>query len=253
MMEVFSQSPRLYQGKFITREFESESTDAMDFGKAAHALLLESSVIYEVIPANVLSKSGSKTGAAWKEYEASRPGKLLLKADQADLLSRMGSSLAEHPIASDIVNAPGRREVVVRWTDEDTGVAMKCRIDAMRDTFRWIADMKSTATIDEREWSRTALRLGYHRQAALYTDAVFAIAKTGPEFYFIPMLKEPPYTVDVFQLSELFLDMGRRENEALLREFVRRRDANDWSERGYGLVKTIEPPDWAARDFFKRV
>lgn len=249
MLEVFRKSPRLFQGRFLTKEWPGETSSAMDFGKAAHALALESRKVYVPIPASALNEQGHKKGAAWKAFEAEHVGKVLLKPDDITQLESMVASLRATPLARDIVDAPARREVVLRWTDEQTDIPMKCRIDVLRETFEWVADMKTSRTINTRQWAAQAYELGYHRQAALYCDAVESICKTRPKFYFVPMLKEPPYSCDVFELSEMFIHIGKIENAALLLELKQRADAADWSERGAGEIKAIDPPSWAERQF----
>lgn len=253
MLSVFRQSRRLFEGQYVTGEFPRETSDTMDFGKAAHALTLESSVIYVRIPHAVLNADGHKKGKAWKEFEAAHPGQILLKPSEVDDLQRMVDALQKHPLARDMIEAPGRREVVIHWTDEATGMDMKARLDMLRDGFHYIADMKGTTIIDPTEWAWHCFKLGYHRQAALYSDAIAAITKSTPTFYFVPVLKEPPFTVDVFTLSDTFLQMGREENAQLIRQLSECADSGDWSEPGFAEIKTISPPARVEREFFSRM
>lgn len=252
MRETFRRSRRLFEGEYITGTFPRETSDTMDFGKAAHALTLESSVTYVRIPHAVLNAQGHRKGAAWKEFEAAHPGQILLKPEQVDDLQHMVDALQRHPLARDILEAPGRREVVVHWTDEETGIDIKARLDFLADAFLYVADLKGTTIIEPESWSRHCYKMGYHRQAATYTSAIEAICKKPPSFYFIPVLTEPPYTVEVFELSEMYLDIGREEIAGDLAAMQKCMESGDWSEPGFGTVKTISPPRYIERDFFTR-
>jgi hypothetical protein len=253
MLEVFRESRRLYEGRFITKKFPHDSSPKMDFGKAAHALTLESSVIYVRIPRAVLNADGHKKGAAWKEFEAAHAGQILLKPSEVDDLQHMVDAMQSHPLARDMLEAPGRREVVVHWTDEETGVDRKARLDMLEESFLYVADMKGTGIIKPDDWAWHCWKMGYHRQAASYSGAIEQICKKSPAFYFVVVLTEAPYTVEVFELSEMFLQIGRDENTAALKALIECERTGDWSEPGFGHVKTISPPARIEREYFSRI
>jgi hypothetical protein len=253
MLSTFRKSRRLYQGQYVTGQFPHETSGTLDFGKAAHALTLESSVIYVRIPRAVLNEQGHKKGKPWKEFEAAHPGQILLKPDEVDDLQRMVDALQSHPLARDMLEAPGRREVVVHWTDEPTGVDRKARLDMLEESFIYIADMKGTGIIKPDDWAWHCWRMGYHRQAATYSDPIEQISKKTPTFYFVAVLTEPPYTVEIFELTDLYLQIGRDENTAALRAIAECERTGDWSEPGFGHVKTISPPPRIERDYFSRI
>lgn len=250
MLEVLHESPRLYHGRFITGEYPFDRSDALDFGKAAHAMALESRRVYVPIPDDVLATNGARSTKAYREFAAKHNGKVLFKTEHIETLENMVAELRRHPIAKDIIEAPAKRECVIHWADYETGLPMKCRIDVLRDGFTWAADMKTARSCKPRLFAKTAYDLGYHRQAALYRRAVEAITHTAPSFYFVPMLKEPPYTVEVYELSDVFLDLGEMENRRLIDDLSRRMDENDWDDDRYGEIKTLSPPMWAIRDAF---
>src|SRR5262245_9918570 len=82
-LEVFRESPRLYQGRFITGECPREATAALELGTLIHAVVLEpENAAYAIIPPEALNADGHRKGAAWKQFAAANEGKLLLKPDE---------------------------------------------------------------------------------------------------------------------------------------------------------------------------
>ena len=105
MLEVFRESPRLYYRRFVTREYPSERTDAMDFGTAAHAMLLEDRRVFVPIPRDALNADGHRKGAAWKQFAAENDGKILLTPDQQATLEAMVAELRRHRMAASLIVA----------------------------------------------------------------------------------------------------------------------------------------------------
>lgn len=244
MLEVFIESPRLYRGRFITREFPPKQSEAFDFGKAAHAMVLEDRRVYVPIPPDALSRKGRRQGAAWDAFKAQHVGKILLKTEQQVALEFMVAEIRRHPRASRIVNCQGVREQTIHWTDAETGLPMKCRLDIMPWPLTFLADLKTCESVDPHKWATAVRENGYHRQQDTYQDAAEALLGERPPFFFVPCMKSAPYTVKVRDLSDDLADLARHENRDAIRRLVECMETDNWDEPNYGEIETTHKPRW---------
>lgn len=247
MLETFRESPRLYYGRYVTREYPSERTDAMDFGTAAHAMLLEDRRVFVPIPRDALNGDGHRKGAAWKQFAAENEGKILLTPDQQATLEAMVAELRRHRMAAKLLGCRGEREHTIHWTDEATGLDMKCRIDIAMEGMAIIGDYKTTA--DAAKFDTQHYDMGYHRQDALYRDAVKSVTGEHPQFLFVVQQKSPPYAVRVVPLSPQLVTIGRMENRNDIAALIRCRDDDMWDGPFHGRVEQpIEPTPWMIKN-----
>lgn len=247
MLEVFRESPRLYCGRFVTREYPSERTDAMDFGTATHAMLLEDRRVFVPIPRDALNADGHRKGSAWKQFAAENEGKILLTPDQQTTLECMVAELRRHKMAAKLLGCRGEREHTIHWTDEATGLDMKCRIDIVLEGMAIIGDYKTSA--DAAKFDTQLYDLGYHRQDALYRDAVKGVTGELPQFLFVVQQKSPPYTVRVVPLSPQLVTIGRMQNRQDIAALISCRGADCWDAPSHGRVETpIEPKPWMIKN-----
>lgn len=245
-LEVFRESPHLYHGRFITKVWPQEETEATKFGTVFHSWLLEDARDFVTIPTEVLSANGSKAGGKWKEFEAANAGKTLLKAHEVLILKSMRAEIEEHEMANRIlfdIRPRGNNEIAVQFTCGHTGIQRRCLIDALRDSV--IADVKTTDDAGPKAFSRKAFDFGYHRQAAWYIDAVKALTGDTLPFVFIVCQKSEPYTVNVYRLDDDYIALGRDENESDLRRFSEARRLNVWREESHGQILELKAPKWA--------
>ena len=63
----------------------------------------------------------------------------------------------------------------------------------------------------------------YHKQAAFYTDAVRALS-----YYIVAIEKNPPFSLNVFEITGDVLDKGRDIYNQELYLYKRCLDANNW-------------------------
>lgn len=194
---------------------EPKPTPAMEFGSALHKLILEGqqafSKAYAVMPSKDdcpdaldgvealrekcaelgLKRSGTllemsdrileedPDAILWpkimERFRQESEGKTILKADDADHLDRIFEMVRSHPTAKNIFRN-GVPEVSIFWTDEDTGIRMKARIDYLRD--HAVIDLKSFSNTMEKPLNEAIISAivgrKYHLQGAVYLDAVEA-------------------------------------------------------------------------------
>lgn len=246
-LDVFIQSPTLYHGRYRSGEFPREESDSLEFGAAFHAVLLDGVRVADAvvkIPADVLTSNGQRRGKAWEEFQAEHGGHatLLLPADY-ERFCTMLRSIDHEPAARRVFADAVDREASIVWTDRETRVVCRCRLDVLTE---WcVADLKTTASVNPKQFSAAAYRFGYHRQAAWYLDGYRALYGDSMPFVFVAVEKKPPFTCAVFELDAEFIRQGQDENRAALRKFADCQRRDSWEPETRGLVVSLAPPAWA--------
>ena len=108
------------------------------------------------------------------------------------------------PLVRKLLN--GKREQAFFWTDEDTGLLCKVRLDilAEMDGRLVVADYKTSNSAKTEIFNNDIFRYGYHLQAFMYTEAVMKNMNLTerPDFIFIVQEKKAPYAVNLVQVTE---------------------------------------------------
>lgn len=209
---TFAESPRLYFRRRVGLA-SNPSGAAFEFGRAAHALVLEGDDAFDRryvsdADAPINPKTGEKFGATtktYKEWAAAVAPKTVLPESQIELCWALRRSVVEHDEASRLLSE-GRPELVFRG--EYRGVDCQIRCDWLRDD-GVLVDFK---TCDQLKYfERDARNYGYSRQLAFYR-ALVEIA-TGRRFnvYIIATEKREPYATCVYRLAGL--DAAQEANE----------------------------------------
>lgn len=248
MLKVFHESPRLYHGRFVTGEYPAQSSDALDFGTAAHAMLLEDRSVYVPIPRDVLNADGHKKGKAWTDFAKENTGKILLTADQQSTLNAMVAEIRRHPAAMKLLNCRGDRERVIHWDDEATGINHRAMVDILPESMAFVADYKTTDDASRERIASRVYDFRYHTQADLYCEAVAALTGKRPQFLFVFQQKSPPYTVRVMPLSGEYLAVGRIENRQDRDSLARCIEDDYWDDDYHGRLEPhLEAPHWVIK------
>ena len=184
-------------------------TPALIFGQVFHKLALESMTFdteFAVAPdVDLRTKDGK---AAWAEFTAAADGKTVITQDVFDKASDMVCALYRAPFVKKLLD--GERELPLFWTDEMTAEQCKVRLDALSEVNGQpiIVDLKTTADASTDGFMRSAVRLGYHFQAAMYSEGYKQNTGKIPKFVFIAIEKEPPYSVNILLADDAFLQCG---------------------------------------------
>ena len=209
-------------------------TQAMFIGRAVHCAVFEPD---ELPLRYVVWKGGDKRGAAWTEFKAANPDAEILKQCEYERCLAIRDAVHNHPAAGRLLT--GESEVVKQWTDADTGLACKCRIDHLTDSMR--IDLKTTTTIDKRLFEISAAKYQYHGQDAFYgrSDAALRDLPSG----IIAVESEAPYDVAVFVYS----DFARSYGDGLVSEYLRAVKACEASGQWPGRYEGVQElclPAW---------
>lgn len=229
------------------REHGGRASKAMDFGTAAHLAVLGAGPDLVIVDApDYRSKQAQQ-----QRDEARAEGAIPLLPHEWDHVQAMAEAIRQHPVAGPLF-APGsgRAEVSLFWTDPDTGVDCRARIDWLRHPVAGrrllIPDYKTTTDASPRGAAKAVAEYGYHMQADWYTEAVetAGLAPDGAVFLLVLQEKSAPYLVTVVQLDATALMLAGAKNAAARRLFADCSASGRWP--GYADEPlTISLPAWA--------
>lgn len=201
---------------------EKKRTAALSLGTAVHMARLEPERFassYVIAPdfgdlravagrtTKEEGKRNKETKAAWAKDHA---GAVILPAGDGATTLGIVRSIAAHPTAGELF-AEGVPEVTLIWRCRATGLLCKARVDYWLPELRIAVDLKTTTDARRPAFSRTIQDLGYHRQEAHYRDGFEALGEPIDTFLFVPVEKDPPFDLQVFELEEEDADAGRAE------------------------------------------
>jgi len=213
------------------------STPAMDLGRAAHCAVLEPDRFFTDF---AYFDGPRRAGKAWEEFAAVNVGRTILKPDDYEKVLAMRDAVFSHKIARRLLRG-GKSEVSLKWTDEVTRMRLKARLDHVRgDT---LVDFKTTRDLEERVFSRLAVKLGYISQLAMYRMGLIANGHDEGPVYMIAVESEGPFDVAVYELDDEALYAG----EEIVRELLQKvKDYRRWTKPPgrYPYLKTLEVPPW---------
>lgn len=231
-------SPLLYKWRVDNPE---PPKPAYIIGNAIHCATLEPEQFdkrYGVFPGK------TRRGGAWEEWKAANPGVQSLTADEREIALATADAVHAHPVAGSLL-VGGCVEERLEWTEPKTGIAAKGRLDYLRPDH--LVDIKSSRSINAREFANAAARYMYHGQLAWYHDGAIAakrIPYDAPPPFIIPVEKTAPYDVAVYQLSINDLDAGRVLYRSLLDTLLACIETDYWPGQAPELRQLSIPP-WA--------
>ncbi len=269
-LKLFARAPILWK---LWRDGELPETrsDDLVFGALLHCLALEPDRLHDLFAAlpedapkkptkqqlaawlrfKTLTKptkqqveAYDKTDAAlrwWNDYTEKNKGKDSIGPDDIAKAEACFAGLLADPLCRAWLMLSGLPEVEIQWTDEETGLPCKAKLDKI--TAAGIIDIKTTGDATTEAFTRSAIRYGYHRQAAFYLDGVTAALRQGtiapwvaellknqpPErFIFTAVEKDEPNLAHCFVATEPLIERGRAENKAMMRRLKECIDSDKW-------------------------
>lgn len=229
-------SPLLYRWRIDNPE---PPKTTFTLGSAIHCAILEP----EKLDARYAVFDGTRRGKAWDEWQAEHPGVESLKPDEMARVQSVAHAVLSHKEASRILRG-GRAEEVTEWTDPETGIKCKGRLDYTRPDF--IVDLKSSRDVDPRRFSRSAAEYSYHGQVSFYGDGATVAGKIPGDHppYIVAMQSDEPFDVAVYELPQEVIIAGRTLYRALLRRLAVCIETNMWPG-AVPDVALLDLPPWA--------
>lgn len=228
-------SPLEYQYR-LTHPTDSP---AFALGRATHAALYEPDLFalhWVVYPGAV------RRGKEWEAFKAEHEHDEIVTLAERTTAQEIADAVRRHPAAEELLDG-SFVEQALRWTDAETGIECKGRVDQVSGR---LADLKTAQSIEPHAFQGAVARYGYHTQAAFYVDG---LAANGIDYLAAPVLiaveKEPPYDVLVYELPARVIEAGRAEYRRLLRTLQSCRASGLWPGRCADLVQ-LTLPAWAS-------
>ena len=232
--------PALYKA-WLEGEDEEKTSAALAFGSLSHLLTLQPQEFdnqYAVTDLNMATKEGK----AWKA--ALPEGIQIVKNDDYEKAQMMADAVRDHPQAKMLFQDYIAEEPIY-WTFD--GVPCKAKPDIVAEVFghRYIADLKTTESVNPEAIRKSIAKWGYHRQAAWYLSGMEAVGRPCDAFIFIFVEKTYPYLVTMCQLDEDALAKGMEECLRAVSTLKECQASGTWPCYTREII-TLGLPKWAA-------
>ena len=211
-----------------------------EIGHAAHAEILGVGAEIVVVDA----KGWTTKAAREKRDNALEEGKTPLLADEATVVEDMVAALRSHPLAVRQFGA-GKPEQSMFF--HDGRIWRRGRVDWMNDAVDGhmvIVDYKTAISAAPDEFGRSAVKFGYHIQAAWYRRLAISLGLAETvSFRFVVQEKTAPYLVSVIELDDRTLDIGDMLGQQAARIYADCVESGVWP--GYQpQVHFVSAPGW---------
>jgi hypothetical protein len=212
-------SPAHYKNWIEQEDFDS---NALKFGRAFHALMLEPKVFQDdFVKLPEFGDLRTKIAKEAKEaFLKDNQNKNYINSEDYELLFQLRKACLDHPIAKRLLEEQGKNEIAVNW--EADGVKHRCTPDRVLSN-GVIIDLKTTESAHRDDFSYSVSKYRYDLQAALYLEG------TGcREFVFLAIEKTAPFGIGIFKLSNDRLEKARVQIESARAVFKTCLENNVW-------------------------
>lgn len=235
------ESPQMYRYRLSV---PIEDTPALALGRATHTLVFEPALFAEEY---VIWQGGRRAGKEWDAFADAHSDKTILREQDADMVTQLAEAISRHPLVQPYLDG-GEFEWPVTWTDPDTGLTCKARLDWPIPKRRILLDLKTCVSAEAHRFGAAAARLGYHLQMGHYYNACTYGLKWRPEQVLIVAAeKDAPHDVAVFQMSDDDIYLACEEVAELLRKVKVCRQTGVWPGR-YLERQALTLPAWVTMD-----
>ena len=216
-----------------------ETTDALMIGDACDAALLTPDIFAEQYAIGPDVKLNTKDGKAeWAAFADANVGKKLIRGGDAETINGVRSAVWAHPFASRILLAASDAQLSGVWTDAETGLPCKFRLDLYCKDIGIFIDLKTTRAESPEQFKYQARSLGYPIQLAHYRAGMLTVGLPCAGAYLIAVTKKRPFICTVFEASEPTLVEAEIERMKALKKIVKCQASNHWPGYSEG-VETI--------------
>lgn len=212
---------------------EQEETPTLGLGRLIHAIAFDQPHNWTIKDWDGRTKDGKARAA-----EVAEQGLEICSEDDWEVAHGIESALRANPLARSILYPAGaRHEVSAIWTDDETGVELRCRFDTLAPAH--IGDLKSTTYAKPEAMARSSATYGYYLSAAQYLAAAKALDLPVREFFIVAAEKRPPYFLSVVGINEFDLELAERLRRKAIRKYADCLERDDWPD----YTTQIQYPD----------
>ena len=232
-----------------------DDTTAKTVGSATHAAILEPDT-FEQTFATQPSAAGLGFGDfRTRESRQKRDAWLAEHEDCVTITSAeyqaaiaMRDGVRRDKFLAGLLTSPGKNELTLLWTDEESGLKCKARLDRITTYRGWntLIDVKTTRALDDYSLQKSIAMYHYHIRMCWYLDALQLCFDDKKEIrvFLLWVLNKPPYIGRVTEFEDDGLREGRMQYQRLFKLHADCLAANSWP--GYPVgEQPIELPDWA--------
>ena len=245
--EIFRRSRKAYHDLCIAKTVRwPEPTDALLLGIWTHLAVLEpDSWLREFV---IAPKCDRRTTAGKQAYAAfcqEAEGKTVITAEQAAEVTALREAVMANRMARHFIEADGKHEHSVKWTDPQTGLLCKCRDDKLLASGQ-ILDLKTTRDgISPLEFAKTAANLGYQRNADFYVGGHHEAFGERMPYLFLVVSKKT-FECACYELDDAAMALGNKQNARTLGDLARCHETGNWLSEHETQITTLSLPRWAA-------
>jgi len=257
-----SKSPKHFYDKWSGNpgRDDDEPSKSMILGRAAHHLALGQANFakeFAMPPDEYPDKDTGELkkwtyGAAYcKRWRAKQQklGLTVLSQDMSPAIIGMSRELARNPIVRN-GGLGGLVEHSIFMRDEQTGLWIKVRPDAIPTTSVDAVDLKTIHSVLYDDIHNAIFECGYHQQAALTLDAFrLVLGMKSPTFTFVFVESKRPFCVVPYEPKMEMIDKGRQQNRWALDKIARCIEHKEWPgpANDGADVRYVEFKEWAQK------
>jgi len=145
-------------------------TPSTVLGRQVHAAVFEP----ELFDAEFVVCDLNRNSNDWKAFKAAHDPEKIMKTAERENALRIAEAVRSDPDAAEVLALPGQAEQVITWTDPETGIKRKARMDwVTAPDLHVVTDLKTAADISDNGFGRAAGRYCYHGQLIDYAGGMY--------------------------------------------------------------------------------
>lgn len=183
-----------------------------------------------------------RRGKEWEAFKAAHPSAQIVKAEELARARRVADAVMSYAPARTLIES-AQCEHTIQWTDPETGVACKGRLDVLGQG-TYIADLKGDKSTDAFAFARRVGSLTYYGQAAWYQIGCEVLYGDVLPAYNIVYEVDEPHDVAVFRVDNDWIQPGRDLARRLLREYGECVNSGRWPGRYDSVQPLPSPPSY---------
>lgn len=213
----------------------------MEIGTAIHTAILEPERFASEYM--LLRDVEDRRASAYKEAVKVHGSERVLTGPESDKVAGMQESVWLNTDAAKFLrDSRTRTELSIFTTDPVTGVAVKCRFDALLGVAG--LDLKKTQDVRADVFMRSVWNYRYHVQAAFYADVFeWETGESLDDFQFLAIEEEAPNASKLYRLPHDLIAYGRKLYRADLNTYAACLESGHWPAID-GSCEVLNPAGW---------